>query len=90
MGQVCCWFLLANVPSSNSPDRKTKKHTMSGLNIEQHCATLQRIALQHPESSAEYQSVELAAKALLYIFMNKHTDEFLQQLEEYNQPDTHE
>ena len=44
MGQVFCWFLLANVPSSNSPDRKTKKHTMSGLNIEQHCATLQRIA----------------------------------------------
>jgi hypothetical protein len=60
---------------------------MDTLNVEQQCAILQTVAKQYPATASEYQSVELGAKALLFIFMNGHMKEFTEQLKEYDQQD---
>lgn len=48
----------------------------SPLDIDRTCATLEGIAQQHPTATREYQAVELAAKALLWIYTEGHLPAF--------------
>jgi hypothetical protein len=61
---------------------------MTHEDFQQHCGVLQKVASQYTYDSSEYCSVELATKALLFIFMNGHVKAFTEQLKEYEQEDT--
>lgn len=49
----------------------------SPVDLDAACATLEMVAKQYPEAASEYKAVELAAKALMWIYTEGHTQEFI-------------
>ena len=49
----------------------------SPVDLDAACAMLETVAKQYPESASEYKAVELAAKALMWIYTEGHTQAFV-------------
>lgn len=52
----------------------------SSIDLDATCATLETVAKQYPEAGSEYKAVELAAKALMWIYTEGHTRAFVDAL----------
>ena len=50
------------------------------IDLDATCATLEKIAKQYPEAASEYKAVELAAKALMWIYTEGYTKAFVEAL----------
>lgn len=50
------------------------------VDLDATCAMLETVAKQYPEAASEYKAVELAAKALMWIYTEGHTKAFVEAL----------
>lgn len=61
----------------------SKPMNVPSVDLDATCATLEVVAKQYPEAASEYKAVELAAKALMWIYTEGHTKAFVEALSSF-------
>ncbi len=55
------------------------------IDLDATCAALETVAKQYPEGASEYKAVELAAKALMWIYTEGYTQAFVDALPSFDE-----